>query len=274
MAFGRASAWGRDHPNLNLAGATVSERNKHGLSRDIPHPVKREVRQRCGFGCVICGSALYQYHHDDPPFEDATEHQAEGIVLLCDGCHGLKTRGRLSDDRIRAAAAHPKSLEKGFSFGAFDVGDQPPTVVVCGSTLVEPRDVLTVGGETLLAVAPPESPGGPFRLSAKMLGIGGELLLQIEENEWKTPTGNWDVELTGRHITIRRGPGEIALRIRTDPPHTLAIESMDMVYRDVRVRGDEKELRFDSAFMRDVVIENARIERGRGIRFDPNRLTF
>lgn len=29
--------------------------NKQGISRDIPDPIKRDVRQRCGFGCVICG---------------------------------------------------------------------------------------------------------------------------------------------------------------------------------------------------------------------------
>jgi hypothetical protein len=45
--------------------------NNHGLSRDIPDHVAREVRQRCGFGCVCCGSALYQYHHFDPLFREA-----------------------------------------------------------------------------------------------------------------------------------------------------------------------------------------------------------
>ncbi len=29
----------------------------------IPLPIQREVRQRCGFGCVICGLPLYDYDH-------------------------------------------------------------------------------------------------------------------------------------------------------------------------------------------------------------------
>lgn len=48
--------------------------NKHGLSRTIPEPVKREVRQACGFGCVFCGHALVEYEHVDPLFADARLH--------------------------------------------------------------------------------------------------------------------------------------------------------------------------------------------------------
>ncbi len=28
---------------------------------EIPEAMKREVRQRCGFGCLICGLTLYEY---------------------------------------------------------------------------------------------------------------------------------------------------------------------------------------------------------------------
>ena len=29
----------------------------------VPELMKREVRQRCGFGCVICGMPLYTYEY-------------------------------------------------------------------------------------------------------------------------------------------------------------------------------------------------------------------
>lgn len=32
-------------------------------SRNIPLSIQRKVRQRCGFGCVICGMPLYEYEH-------------------------------------------------------------------------------------------------------------------------------------------------------------------------------------------------------------------
>lgn len=54
--------------------------NKYGLKDTISSLVKREVRQRCGFGCVNCGNAVYQYEHLDPTFAEAKELNRPGIV--------------------------------------------------------------------------------------------------------------------------------------------------------------------------------------------------
>jgi len=32
-----------------------------GSRQNIPLPIQREVRQRCGFDCVICGMPLFKY---------------------------------------------------------------------------------------------------------------------------------------------------------------------------------------------------------------------
>ncbi|MEH2485180.1 Abi-alpha family protein [Bradyrhizobium sp. AZCC 2230] len=85
--------------------------NRHGLSRNIPADVKRTVRQRDGFGCVVCGKAIYDYEHFDPEFADATQHDPAGIVLLCISCHGKKTRGFLSKQTIAAARQSPNRTE-------------------------------------------------------------------------------------------------------------------------------------------------------------------
>ena len=61
----------------------MDDTNKHGLSRYIPEAIKREVRQRCGFGCVICGFGFYDYEHFDPDFADAKFHDPNGMTLLC-----------------------------------------------------------------------------------------------------------------------------------------------------------------------------------------------
>jgi hypothetical protein len=39
----------------------MKKNNKYGLKRTIPEKIKREVRQRCGFGCVRCGSLRTNY---------------------------------------------------------------------------------------------------------------------------------------------------------------------------------------------------------------------
>jgi len=66
--------------------------NKHCLKREIPAAVKRTVRQACGFGCMVCGEAIYEYEHIDPEFAEAKEHSPDAIGLLCPTCHARVTR--------------------------------------------------------------------------------------------------------------------------------------------------------------------------------------
>ncbi|WP_140145769.1 HNH endonuclease, partial [Vibrio parahaemolyticus] len=81
----------------------MSDKNKHGLSRYIPEDVKRKVRQKCGYGCVVCGTAIVEYEHVDPEFSEAKEHDPDKIVLLCSQCHAKVTRKFLSKESIKLA---------------------------------------------------------------------------------------------------------------------------------------------------------------------------
>jgi len=74
------------------------------LSRDIADEVKRIVRRKCGFGCVVCGSIIYTYHHFEPEFSKASFHDPSGIILLCASCHDKVHRGFLSKETIKRLA--------------------------------------------------------------------------------------------------------------------------------------------------------------------------
>ena len=213
--------------------------NKHGLARDIPEAIKREVRQRDGFGCVVCGNAIIDYEHLNPEFSDATEHKAEGIVLLCLACHGKKTRGLLSKATVSDCSKAPAARRSGFSFGAFDVGTEHPTIVMGNITVTNTALLLRIYAESVLRVDPPEQAGGPFRLSASIYDRNATQILRIVENEWQTPSANWDVELVGRRITIRSASRNIDLVLRSDPPNKLIIERLHMNYRDIEVSCSE-----------------------------------
>lgn len=76
-------------------------------------------------------------------------------------------------------------------------------------------------------------------LSAFFTDIDGRHTLAIEQNEWRTPTDNWDVEVEGRRITIRKKLGRIALRLRSDPPHMLTVERLDMYYEGIHLSVQE-----------------------------------
>jgi len=87
--------------------------NKHGLKRTIPSDIKLKVRKECGFGCVICGSWIYEYEHFNPEFKDATFHDPNGIALLCCTHHGAKTKGLLTNDQVSSYRAHPYNIKNG-----------------------------------------------------------------------------------------------------------------------------------------------------------------
>ncbi len=94
-------------PCRSAACSSMSERNQFGLPREIPGDVRRAIRKRCGFGCVICGAALYEYHHFNPAYVDAVEHNPNNIALLCGSHHDKATKGMLSDVTVREASLHP-----------------------------------------------------------------------------------------------------------------------------------------------------------------------
>lgn len=222
----------------------MSKINRHGLSDYIPEPIAREIRQRCGFGCVICGKALYQYEHVDPTFEDAKRHDANCIVLLCGGCHDSVTRGFLSKDTVKAKALHPKCLEDGFSFGPFDIGTGSVEILLGTILARNAQTLIRICGENIFSVAPPPKPGQPFMINAFFSDKNGSPILSIVENEWRPSTDNWDVEVVGGRITIRNAPRDLALVLRSEPPHRLVVERMAMEHKGIRITCHEgRELR-------------------------------
>jgi len=216
----------------------MTSMNQFGLSRNIPNNIKREVRQKCGFGCVVCGSAIYQYHHFDPPFREAKEHNPNGITLLCGKCHDFFTKSIWSDNKLKHYNNNPKSLDRGFSFGLFDIGHTPPTIKFGPNTFINTSEIINIYGIPILEIDPSEVQSGPFRISGLFYNDIGEKIFQIEENEWKGLINNWDIEQTGNSLIIRRDQRKIALEIITNPQKELIVSKINMVFQDVKLQGN------------------------------------
>ncbi len=221
----------------------MAETNRHGLPRDIPDPIKRQIRQRCGFGCVVCGNAICQYHHVDPAYVDAQNHAPDKIVLLCTGCHGRVNSRLLSNETVRMAANHPKCLENSFSHFSIDMGYERLRIMVGSNTVINVRSFILLGDEKFLQMEPPEQPGAPIQLTATFYDFFGHELASIIRNEWRGNSSNWDVETVGPRITIRRRQGDIALVICASPPDGIIIERLNMFHK-----GLEFSVRSDGSF--------------------------
>jgi len=66
----------------------------------------------------------------------------------------------------------------------------------------------------------------------------GQECFRIIENEWQGLVGNWDIEIIGPVVTIRRDQRKIALKLRIDPPDKFYIEKINMLYRGVSIQGN------------------------------------
>lgn len=220
----------------------MTQINKHGLSRTVPSDIKFKVRQRCGFGCVICGLGFYDYEHFDPDFVEATAHNPSGMTLLCSQCNQKRARGRLSAATVAAANANPKCLQQGFSSELFDFGSTPIEVKFAGVTFYDCRYLIVVNDRPVLAVSPPKEPGQPVLLSGLFADAKGKLNLTIKDNVWSVDAGNWDVECVGPRITIRSAHRNISLVLRIEPPTRLVVERLEMQFQGVYFRGDAETL--------------------------------
>lgn len=216
----------------------MADRNQHGLGRYVPREVRHEIRVRCGFGCVLCGLAYYDYEHFDPDFKDAKEHNPNGMTLLCMQCNQKRARGTLSAATVARANQNPKCKQQGFASELFDFGPDPIEVRFAGVSFVDCKVLIQVCGVDLLSVRPPERPGTPVLLSGFFADITGATTLKVVDNIWSAGDENWDVEVVGPLITIRRGPGDIALQLRVLPPNAIAVEKIDMALEGYYLRGD------------------------------------
>lgn len=222
----------------------MGERNRFGLGRTISAEVKREVRRRCGFGCVRCGLGFYDYEHFAPDFKDATKHDASGITLLCMQCNQKRARGQLSVETVAQANSYPRCLQDGFAREDWGFGHDPIEVIFAGVTFVDVINIVLVNDYPILSILPPEDGSNFYRLSAIFSDSHGQTTLQIHENEWRAGAENWDVESKGHRLTIRSGPRDISLVLRSDPPHRIVVEKLNMEFDGIMLKGNEKVLEF------------------------------
>lgn len=194
---------------------------------DLPLPLMREVRQRCGFGCVICGLPLFEYDHL-LGWANVQRHVADEIALLCPRHHSEKTRGLLPGNDVREANEHPYNVREGTS-KPYDLSYSGDSFEVnIGSVVFRGADrgygtivhALRVDGVTLLGLILSE---GHYLLNLTLFDAANNLLLRIVDNELVFNLTAWDIELVGRKLVLREGPRRILFDIEFAVPDRVII---------------------------------------------------
>lgn len=190
-------------------------------SRDIPLPVRRRLRQEAGFGCCLCGNPIIEYHHIRPIGRHQV-HDPDHMMTLCPLHHHEATVGGLAEEEQRRSKNDPENIRRGYTEGLLRITEPGIAVHAATNDFVGAGFKLVVDNHPLLALDSSET--GRLELSIDLYDLGNHLLLSVAENEWIAGDPlPWDIEFGVRWLTIRRGHGDVALRLDArHSPVTLA----------------------------------------------------
>lgn len=185
--------------------------------RYIPAEIRREVRKRCYFGCVVCGMPFYEYEHVED-YADNKIHEVKNLVLLCPNHHDMKTHKKsLSRERIKYFQQNPYNKNQPFTS---KIVIEPTKTIDCivGSNSVHrlcfdaqnEHCVIWVNGVKFLTL---HNENGWLSLSLLLTDTEGKTLLKVDKGELVATTEQWDYEYTGDTIIIRSGLGEQLLKL-------------------------------------------------------------
>lgn len=233
----------------------------------IPELVKREVRQRCRFGCVLCGCPVYHYDHIIEYSEERV-HEVDNLALLCGTHHDQKTRRQLPAQMVRAALDRIIETRKRPQEGSAELFfDSDITVTIGGNELrmlvVPDRPLvpaLVVDDTVLLGLRLED--GLPL-LTVRSFDERNNPVLWVKDNELRHTDQLFDISYVGTTLTFRRALGDILLEIDFAAP-----DRIKFLRGAMYAHGVGLEVRRDALVLMNnrMGLRRTRIDR-RGIRF-------
>ncbi len=226
----------------------MADRNRFGLSRYIPAAIRKQVRRRCKFGCVVCGKAIWTYEHIDPPFSDARVHDPTKITLLC-GHHQLESsKGLLSKKSIQEFDANPMGSRRGYVDAIFDLNGKVPSLVLGTNKLgLKPGQVFSINGLPILKIEHPERKSRKWRLSGIFYGEKNQKLCYIDRNELRLLAHNYDIVQISRRFCISNINGDRIFELEINPPDELIVKFMKLTLDGDEVLVDGNTVTFTNA---------------------------
>jgi len=171
----------------------------------IPEGIKRQVRQKCFFGCAICGMPFYEYEHIEE-YAQVQEHTIDNIILLCPNHHAAKTTKKLSKERLLHAQKNPYNSQKDFS-SVFQIEPSANIEVKLGSNVftwtlsdIPFHYICWVNGESYFTL---HNDSGWLSFTIKLTNDKGDEKLIIDNGEMKVSTSIFDFSYVGQNVIIK-----------------------------------------------------------------------
>jgi hypothetical protein len=186
-----------------------------GIGREIPEPVKRQLRQEVRFACPVpgCGNPLLEYHHFDPPWNQQHHHNLAGMISLCTRHHPMADRGTWTKEQLREFKSKPADV--GLIRQTFMWSER--------SALLQLGNLFTKGGDRVLTVQDErvvgfdKSPDARLLFSLDLRDQKGRSVVLVKENSLSLDVSPlWDLRIdTGAtHLKLWHRPKDIGLELR------------------------------------------------------------
>ena len=215
------------------------EQNAKCTSRNIPLPIQREVRQRCGFGCIICGLPLYEYEHMEE-WAKVQRHVADEITLLCDKHHREKTSQLLPKKDVIKANLDPYNLREGVSkpYNLHFSGKMAEVIIGGNSFTCKDKGYgtqmmpLVIDSIPLIGIIITD---GHLLLNLIVFDQDNIPVLHIKNNQLYYSVEPWDIQLVGTKLTIRQEHRKILIQFEFKPPNKIIINKGKFLLNGVEI---------------------------------------
>lgn len=191
------------------------------MTRKTPSSVARQLRQEAGFGCCVCGSPIIQYHHIIE-WSDEEHFRPEDMMALCPLCHDRATKGAMPKEEQRKHKKEPHNINRGYANGLLAIRQDYCAAQLGSITVVGEGTFLRCNGEDMFGLWMGE---GNLEVSLKLFDESGELILEIDRNEWISGDPlPWDIEADWQVLTLREKARKISISLnaKTVPMELMA----------------------------------------------------
>lgn len=211
------------------------------LRPPIPQPMQRNIRRRCGFGCIFCGCPLYEYHHI-VQFPEREEHIEEEITLLCDKHHKEATNGLLSKDQIVNQNKVPYNVNRKISspYGLHFEGRECEILIgsnLFSGTLSDSNEyiMIPISVDDIDLIGFRIDRSGNLYLQANIFDENNIPCFTIIDNQLLYRTDAWDVVFEGNTLTVREAIRKIFFEIEFLPPNIIRIPRARLLCNGVEI---------------------------------------
>ncbi|WP_158442371.1 HNH endonuclease signature motif containing protein [Paracoccus aminophilus] len=218
------------------------------MSRNIPVPVKRQLRQESFFGCAACGSPILEYHHIIPWAED-NHNDPEHMIALCPTHH--RELGKMPRSKSYALKQNPHNQVHGFIKGCLGTEAHIDRFVVGSNTYINTPVIFSYFEQPIISYRIED---GQFLLSIYLPDRELWPSLRIVDNEMLVNRGHlWDFEFRTNYLKVHR---EDETFFEIDIRNDTARVAGTMLLGDVVVKFDDRSTNLDGGRIRDSIFES------------------